>query len=216
MTEGSKKNSSPKQGDLPQDPATSPWQTKSHAVVYDNPWIAVSHRDVITPGGDSGQYGVVHYKNKAIGIVPLTTAGKLIMVKQFRYPLGMHCIEIPAGGCPEPVGDAPEPAGGAPEKEAPLATAKRELEEETGFRSDNWQLIAKMHLSNSISDEQAEIFLATDIEQTGEAALESTEADLEVLEISFKEALAMIDRFEITDSLSVAGILQAARHLQLD
>ena len=202
MKQSDKNSKSHKQSDSLDDPADSPWQTNSHTIAYNNPWIAVSHRRVTTPGGDKGEYGVVHYKNKAIGIVPVASEGKLIMVKQFRYPIGMHCIEIPAGGCPE--------------SEEPLATAKRELEEETGFQSSNWQLIAKMHLSNSISDEQAEIFLATDVEHTGEAALESTEADLEVLEIGFQEVLGMIDRFEITDSLTVAGILQAVRYLPSD
>lgn len=179
-----------------------PWKTQSLKKTYENPWISVTHREVITPAGTPGIYGVVHFKNKAIGIVPVTQDGHLIMVKQFRYPIGINCLEIPAGGCPK--------------DEDPLLTAQRELEEETGYKSKEWQLLVKMHLSNSITDEQAEIYLARNVEPTGKKQLEDTEADLEVCEVSIEKALEMIDRFEITDSLTVAGILRVVRFLRMD
>lgn len=172
----------------------SAWRTRRSACVYDNPWIRLTHNEVITPGGADGIYGVVHFKGIAIGILPLDEENHTWLVRQSRYALGISTWEIPEGGCPF--------------DEAPLSAARRELEEETGLRADRWQELLRLHLSNSVTDEQAIVFVARGL-QPGQQALEPTE-DIEVRRVPFAKALSMVLAGEITDAISVAAILRAA------
>ncbi|PHN01409.1 NUDIX domain-containing protein [Flavilitoribacter nigricans] len=171
----------------------NPWKTINKRTVYENPWISVTHREVINPSGNEGIYGVVHFKNLAIGIVPLDEHGYTWLVGQYRYTLDRYSWEIPEGGCP--VGTSP------------LESAKRELLEETGITAARWEHILDFHLSNSVSDEAGMAFIARDL-SFGEAQPEETE-DLLVKKVPFTEALEMIYRGEITDSLSIMGLLRA-------
>jgi ADP-ribose pyrophosphatase len=173
---------------------SNPWTTKSTRMIYDNPWISVREDQVILPNNSPGIYGVVHFKNKAIGILPIDHDGNIHLVGQFRYPLNSYSWEIPEGGCPE--------------FEDPLAAAQRELLEETGLRAVNWQEVGRAHLSNSVTDEESILFLATDLEQ-GEAAPEDTE-QLAHRIVPFDKALNMVLTGEITDSVSVIAILRYA------
>lgn len=177
------------------DKTGNPWKTLSTRMVYDNPWIRVREDQVIHPDGQPGIYGVVHYKNLAIGIVAIDTDGNIHLVGQHRYPLNQYSWEIPEGGCPE--------------GEDPLNAAKRELLEETGLEASDWKLAGGADLSNSVSDEHAIWFLASGLVQ-GEAAPEGTEV-LERRLVPVSEALRMIDRHEITDALSVIALLHFAR-----
>jgi 8-oxo-dGTP pyrophosphatase MutT (NUDIX family) len=175
---------------------SNPWTTLSSKEVYDNKWIRVQEDRVINPAGGEGIYGKVHFKNKAIGIIPIDKHGNTWLVGQYRYTLNEWCWEIPEGG-------------GALEID-PLEAAKRELKEETGLSATKWTLIQRFHLSNSVSDEEGFIFLAEELTE-GESELEETEADLETKMIPFAEAVRMVMENEITDSMSVAGILKVAR-----
>ncbi|PWU02377.1 MAG: DNA mismatch repair protein MutT [Candidatus Melainabacteria bacterium] len=173
---------------------TNPWKTKNKHTVYDNPWISVREDQVIQPNGSPGIYGVVHFKNKAIGILPIDHDGYIYLVGQFRYPLDEYSWEIPEGGCPD--------------GEDPIVAAKRELLEETGLSAGQWKELGRAHLSNSVSDEEAIFFLATDLVQ-GEAEPEETE-ELAHKRLPFAEALDMVMRGEITDSVTVIAILYYA------
>lgn len=168
----------------------NPWQTLNKQVVYDNDWIRVREDNVIRPDGKPGIYGIVQYKNKAIGILPIDEDGYVYLVGQYRYPLEQYSWEIPEGGCPE--------------GEEPLQAAQRELLEETGLTADNWQLLGTAHLSNSVSNEEAFFFLATGLKQ-GIAQPDGTE-ELEYKRVKFTEALQMVASGEITDALSVLAI----------
>ncbi len=176
----------------------SPWQTLSTKVVYDNNWIKVTHRDVINPGGNSGIYGVVEFKNLAIGIVPIDDDGYTWLVRQYRYTLDQYTWEIPEGGCP--IG------------ETPLSAAQRELQEETGLAAKKWTKIAEFHTSNSVTDEYGEIFLAEKLTM-GLQNLEDSE-DITVKRLPLKEAHQMVLDGEITDSVSMIGLMKA--YLLLD
>lgn len=169
----------------------NPWKTIGTRAVYDNPWISVREDKVIQPDGNHGIYGVVHFKNTAIGIVPIDTEGNIHLVGQFRYPLDDYSWEIPEGGCP---------AG-----EDPLAAAKRELLEETGLTAGKWTELGRAHLSNSVSDEEAIFYLALDLKQ-GKADPDGTE-QLTHKCIPFSQALDMVMKGEITDSVSVMAIM---------
>ncbi|MBV6654181.1 MAG: NUDIX hydrolase [Mameliella sp.] len=172
----------------------NPWTTLSNDEVYNNPWIQVSHRKVITPNGTDGIYGLVHFKNEAIGIIPIDDEGYTWLVGQYRYTIEEYSWEIPEGGCP--IGT-----------EAPLDTAKRELLEETGLRAAHWEHILDFHTSNSVTDEVGKIYIARGLTQ-GEAEPEHTE-DLKVKRLPLSEALEMVFRGEITDLMSVAGLMRA-------
>ncbi len=177
------------------DPQKNPWTTLSARNVYDNTWINLTEYQVINPAGNRGIYGKVHFKNKAVGIVPVDEQGYTYLVGQYRYTLDAWSWEIPEGG--GQIGTDP------------LDSAKRELKEETGLSASRWTVLQTVHLSNSVSDEEGIIYLAEGL-QAGEAALEDTEADLRVWRLPLSEALQMVESGKITDSLSVIGILRVA------
>lgn len=172
--------------------ATNPWTTLSEKTAYENPWIRVTHRQVINPSGGAGIYGVVHFKNVAIGIVPIDAEGYTWLVGQYRYPLNRYSWEIPEGG--------------GPEGTSVLESAQRELLEETGLRAAHWTPILEMHLSNSVSDEYAVAYVAQGLE-AGEAEPEETE-QLEIRRLPLSEAIEMVFNGVITDALSVAALLK--------
>lgn len=168
------------------------WQTLSSELIYESAWIAINKHQTINPGGTPAVYSVVNFKNKAIGILPLSDDGYTWLVGQWRYPLGQYSWEIPEGG--------------GPLGEAPVETAIRELKEETGIVAKNFQEIMQMHLSNSATDEHAFVFLATDL-SFEESEPEETE-DLQVKKVHINDAFEMVMKGEITDSISVAAIFK--------
>ena len=172
----------------------NPWRTLRSSLRYDNPWISVTHHDVVNPSGNDGIYGVVHFKNRAIGVLALEDDGSTYLVGQYRYALQAYSWEIPEGG--------------GPHDENPLEAAKRELLEETGLRAREWRQILRLHLSNSVSDEESIVYLATGLEQ-GEASPEETER-LALRRLPFTDVLEMVQRGEITDSITVAAVLHVA------
>jgi 8-oxo-dGTP pyrophosphatase MutT (NUDIX family) len=178
----------------------NPWTTLSGEEKYDNPWITVTEYQVINPSGGKGIYGKVHFKNKAIGIIPVDKQGNTWLVGQYRYTLDEFHWEIPEGG-------------GQVEKD-PLESAKRELKEETGITANRWSLLVHLHTSNSVTDEEGFVFLAEDLE-IGENQLEETEADLKVWKLPLKEAINMVVQGEITDSMSVMGLLMVGRKFNI-
>ena len=89
----------------PADPS-NPWTTLDSRSVYENPWIAVREDKILRPDGQPGIYGVVQFKNKAVGILPVAADGSVWLVGQYRYPLGIYSWEIPEGG--GPIGEDPE------------------------------------------------------------------------------------------------------------
>lgn len=173
--------------------AIGPWRRLQVQPVYDNPWISVTHEQVITPAGTAGIYGVVHFKSRAIGIIPIDEQGYTWLVRQFRYTLQQHLWEIPMGG-------------GALNDD-PLLAAQRELAEETGLRAAQWQEIMRIYVSKSVTDEEGVVFVARGL-SVGATQLEHTEADLEVLRLPLSEAIQWVLDGKITDVISCAGLLK--------
>lgn len=181
------------------DTQQSPWQILATAVQYDNKWIRLTEHQVINPNGGKGIYGVVHFKNLAIGVVAMDEEFNIYLVGQYRFPLEAFSWEIPEGG--------------GPLGEDPLLSAQRELLEETGLVAERWEPIVQMHLSNSVSDESGVVYLARGLEQQT-AEPEETE-QLFIRKIPFEQAYRMVKDHEITDSLSVAAI-QKIRLMMLE
>lgn len=176
----------------------NPWITHSSKEIYANPWIKLTEHDVTNPGGGKSIYGKVHYKNWAIGIIPLDEDQNTWLVGQYRYTLNEYSWEIPMGGGP---------------LEVPrLVSAQRELKEETGLTAKKWTEICKIHTSNSVTDETGFAYLAEELTE-GATAFEETE-DLQIWKLPFQEVVAMCDSGKITDSLSVAAIYRLARILK--
>jgi ADP-ribose pyrophosphatase len=177
---------------------TNPWITIESHKIYENKWIGITEHQVINPSGGKGIYGEVHFKNYAIGILPLDDQLNTWLVGQYRFPLKAYSWEIPEGG--------------GPLESDPLESAQRELMEETGLMATDWLEIQRMHLSNSVSNELAIIYIAKGLTE-GASEPEETE-QLSVRKLPFEEAYQMVINGEITDSMSVAAILKTKILLQ--
>ena len=175
------------------DETKNPWLSISSKQIYDNPWISVCEDRVVRPDGEPGIYGVVHYKNIAVGVLAIEE-DHIYLVGQYRYPLKRYSWEIPEGGCPE--------------GEELLRAAQRELREETGLEAARWQMLGEAYLSNSVADEYAVWFVATGL-VPGEVRPEGTEK-LSVRRVPLRQALAMALDGEITDALSLLALMSYA------
>jgi 8-oxo-dGTP pyrophosphatase MutT (NUDIX family) len=147
---------------------------------------------VINPSGGKGIYGKIHFRGIATGALPLDEELNTYLVGQYRFTIDQYSWEIPEGGGAFGVD--------------PVESAKRELLEETGLLAEEWTPIVEMHLSNSVTDEHAVIYLARNLSQHV-ASPEETE-QLQVRKLPFEEAYQMVERGEIMDSMSVAAILK--------
>ncbi|WP_300543192.1 NUDIX hydrolase [Maricaulis sp.] len=170
-----------------------PWQIHGERIAYENPWMRVAEYEVTRPDGKPGLYGVVGFANIAIAVLPLFPDGTTMLVGQHRFPRDRYSWEIPEGG-----GALDVP---------PLNSAKRELKEETGLTARAWREVLRLDLSNSITDETAIGYIASDIAE-GEPEPEGTE-DLLTRRLPFRDALAEAMSGKITDALTVAMLLRA-------
>ncbi|MCW3078554.1 MAG: mismatch repair protein MutT [Bacteroidetes bacterium] len=168
------------------------WKTLKSEVKFETPWIKVTKHDVINPAGNPAQYGVVNFKNIAIGILPLDKEFNTWIVGQWRYPLEQYSWEIIEGGGPHGID--------------PVESAKRELKEETGIIAEKYTELCRLHTSNSVTDEYGIIYLAQSL-HFSESEPEESE-DLTVKKVSFNKAYEMVMNGEITDSISMIAILK--------
>lgn len=177
----------------------NPWKKTGTKEVYDNPWINVREDQVINPSGNAGIYGVVSMKNLAIGIVPLDEEGNTWLVGQYRYSLNAYSWEIPMGG--------------GPLNATALASAKRELREETGLTATKWTELLRIHTSNCVTDEVGIVYIAENLHQ-GDTDFDETE-ELEIRKLPLTEAINMVMDGSITDAISMAALLKIAKLQQL-
>jgi len=175
-----------------QHPEDNPWKITGQKEIYDNPWIHLTEYQVINPSGNPGIYGKVHFKNIALGVIPLDDELNTYLVGQYRFTLDEYTWEIPEGGGPHGI--------------EPLESIKRELLEETGLKASRWTELQRIQLSNSVSDELGICYLARGLEQF-EADPEETE-ELMVRKLPFEEVYQMVLAGQITDSLTVAAVLR--------
>lgn len=170
----------------------NPWTRLDTQLIYENDWIRLEEDRVINPSGGSNDYGVVRFKNTAIGIVPIDDAGNTWLVGQWRYTLNEYAWEIPMGGQPSSCD--------------PLAGAKRELREETGLTAASWTELMRLHTSNSITDECGIVYIARGLKQ-GDTQFDDTEV-LSLRKLPLREAVRLAVNGDITDAISVAALLK--------
>ena len=171
-----------------------PWRRRTRETVYENAWVTVWHDEVDRPDGGPGIYGVVHFANRAVGVLAVDDAGRILLVGQHRYTLDAYSWEIPEGGVGE---DEPLEAG-----------ARRELREETGYEAEALHPLIAFSTSNSVTDEIGRIYLATGL-LPGVAEPDATE-DLAIRWATLDEVLDEIDRGEIHDLMTIAAISRYA------
>ncbi len=174
-----------------QQPAA--WTGGEGAVRFANPWLELIEYDATAPTGHRTRYGVVRFKNLAVGVLPLFEDGTVVLVGQQRFPLMNYSWEMPEGG---------SPAG-----EDPLEGAQRELAEEAGLKARSWTKILDLEMSNSVTDERGVCYLARELTACAKAP-DQTE-DLAVARVPFRDLLAAVIAGEVRDSLTVAATLRA-------
>ena len=166
--------------------------------MFDNPWMQITEQDATAPTGQPAYYGVIHFKNVGIAILPLHEDGTVTLVGQHRYISGNYSWELPEGG--------------GMLSERPLDAAKRELAEETGLIASEWREILSFELSNSITDERGVGFIATGLSQ-GLAAPGETEV-IRLARVPFLEALDQATNGNISDMMTIALLLRAYQMAQ--
>jgi 8-oxo-dGTP pyrophosphatase MutT (NUDIX family) len=172
-----------------------PWKRGAERVVYENPWIRVSHHEAVAPTGRPAQYGLVSFKNLAIAVLPLHDDGSVTLVGQNRFAFMDYSWELPEGG--------------SPQGEDPLEGARRELAEETGLQAAEWRKVLQAQLSNSVTDERAVGYLAFGLSPCGAGHEGDDTEEIALVRVPFREALAAALDGHMQDVLTVAMLLRA-------
>jgi 8-oxo-dGTP pyrophosphatase MutT (NUDIX family) len=171
----------------------------SSRTVYTGRIMALREDEVRMPGGDTAVRQVVEHPG-AVGIVALDEQDRVVLIRQYRHPVGLWLVELPAG-----LLDVPgEPAA---------LTARRELAEETGLRAERWDVLLDIRSSPGLSEEAARVFLARDLSEVPDGERHvgvEEETDLGVHRVPLDEAVAAVFAGDIENALAVAGLLAAA------
>lgn len=173
--------------------------TRDLETVHDWGYSRLVRRTVESPGGERFSRTYVDSPG-AVGVVALTADDEIVLVSQYRAPVDGYVLEIPAGM--RDVDDEP-----------PMETARRELEEEVGYRAGEWVDLGAVLSTPGVSNGVVELFLATQLEHHGSTPHGPEEQAMHVLHVPSADAVAMCMDGRITDSKSVTGILRAARLL---
>lgn len=170
------------------------WRTLGRDYIYRNPWCAFRVDEVLLPSGAKVEYGVLESGGFAT-VVPVTEGGGVVLVRQWRQPLGRFTLELPSGAV-----DAGEDPGEA---------AGRELLEETGCRAAGLAHLASVHTSTGRTTEVCHLFRCRAVRDLGGPRPEPTEF-IEVVEMPLGEAVGRVVNGGITDAATVLGLLWTA------
>lgn len=169
--------------------------TLSSETVFTGNIIALRTDHVRMPGGVTATRDVVEHYG-AVAIAAIDEQDQVVMVHQYRHPLGHRLWELPAG-----ILDLPG--------EDPVAAASRELHEEAGLAAAEWSVLVDVITAPGFCDESVRIYLARGLRDIGRPDADHEEADLTVHRVSLRQAVARVLSGEIINSIAVAGLLAA-------
>lgn len=170
---------------------TMDWKLLDSEYLFKRPWLT-ARRDVVElpDGRVMNEYYVLEYPTW-INVVAITTEGEMLLTRQYRHALGRTCFEIVAGVVEK--------------NEEPLAAAKRELREETGYGDGEWEELMVISANASTMNNLTHCYLAKNIHRIGEQKLDDME-DIEVYRYSQDEVLNMLEHGEFMQSLMIAPL----------
>jgi len=183
--------------------ATPAWfDTRDSRTVHEG-FSTVRIETVVTPDGRVVEREVADHDD-AVAIVPVTDAGEVLLLKQYRQPLRAYLLEIPAGTMDVAAED-------------PEVTAQRELQEEIQHRAADLRLLTTFHNSAGWTTERTHVYLGTGLSEAQaptDFAPKAEEADMEVVVLPYAVALDRVRTGELTDAKTVIGLLLAEEHLR--
>lgn len=185
---------------MSEPPREGEYEVRGTETVYEGRVITLVKDTVAMPGGTESVREVVRHPG-AVAVVALDEAGDVVLLRQFRHPVGGYLWELPAG-----LRDA--------DGEPPLETAKRELAEEVELAADRWSLLTTHFSSPGFCDEQVLVYLAeglTDVGRPEGFTVEHEELDMEVRRVPLSEAVQRVFAGEIRNAAAVVGLLAAAQ-----
>lgn len=168
--------------------------------IYQGRVIALRRDTVVMPGGEESVREVVHHPG-AVAVVALHDDDDVVLLRQYRHPLGAHLWELPAG-----LRDA--------DGEPPLETAKRELAEEALLAAQRWSLLTTTYSSPGFCDEQVLVYLAeglSEVERPEGFLVEHEEADMTLDRVPLADAVQRVFDGDIRNAIAVVGLLAAAQ-----
>lgn len=178
------------------DEPEQPWTTLASERPYETPWLAIRRDTVRTHTGAEVTYSYME-RPDCVAIVAVTTAGEILLLRQYRYPVRDWCWEVPMGGVED--------------DEAPERAVARELAEEAGGQGGSLRYIATFYTANGAVRQRCMVYLAEGVERRP-TDHESTEL-IHVTPLPVAEALRMAQAGEITDGLSALSLLLCAPYL---
>ncbi|MCM6778758.1 NUDIX hydrolase [Nocardia sp. CDC159] len=174
-------------------PGTHDFETVSSRTVYSGAILALRLDQVRMPGGRVVEREVIEHHG-AVAVAAVDDEGNLVLVNQYRHPIGRRLLELPAGLLDK-------------QGEDPLTAAQRELAEETGLAARDWSVLVDVALSPGFTDEALRIYLATGLSETDRPDPELEEADLSIVRMPVDEAIRAALAGEIVNATAVAGVL---------
>jgi ADP-ribose pyrophosphatase len=166
-------------------------KTLSRKHIYSGKIIDLYVEDVELPNGKTSKREIIKHPG-AVAVIAVNDEGKIIMVRQYRKALERALVEIPAGKLEK--------------GEKPLNTAKRELEEETGYTCQNLTHIISFYTSPGFADELVHLYMAEGLEKMNEESCLDEDEFVEVLEVTLEQANKMIEQKEIFDAKTAYAV----------
>ena len=185
---------------MPDVPAPHEFRVLDSETLYDGRVISLRRDTVAMPGGGDSVREVVAHPG-AVAVVALDEQDRVVLLRQYRHPVGRYLWELPAGLRDE-------------DGEPPLLTAQRELAEEVQLAAGRWSLLVSVYNSPGFTDELVQVYLAEDLSDVAPPdgfVVEHEEADMTVERVPLADAVQRVLGGDIRNSSAVAGVLAAAQ-----